>query len=58
MKNDDLKVIVDSAYGQNIITVNEFRKLLGLAEIEGGDVCKNQKSLSENWPKNSKKASS
>lgn len=40
---------LDSAFGQNLITINEFRFLLGLPPIENGDKTKNGKTLHEQW---------
>lgn len=50
--NKDLNIdskILDSAFAQNLITVNEFRAILGLKPIENGDRNKNGKTLEENW---------
>lgn len=40
---------LDSAFGQNLITINEFRSLLGLPPIENGDKTKSGKTLSQQW---------
>lgn len=37
--------LIDSAYGQNIITLNEFRQFLDLSPVKNGDFLKNGKSL-------------
>jgi len=37
--------LIDSAYGQNIITLNEFRMFLGLPSVKNGDILKNGGSL-------------
>ena len=33
--------LIDSAYDQNIITLNEFRMFLGLPYVQNGDILKN-----------------
>jgi len=33
--------LIDSAYGQNIITLNEFRMFLDLPPVKNGDLLKN-----------------
>ena len=50
--NTDLNIdskILDSAFAQNLITINEFREMIGLKPIENGDRTKNGKTLEENW---------
>ncbi|MDZ8135775.1 MAG: hypothetical protein RM049_10800 [Nostoc sp. DedQUE04] len=46
LKNTNL---IDEAFGQGIITVNEYRLLLGLPIFVGGDVTLTKKSLVEQW---------
>jgi hypothetical protein len=46
LKNTNL---IDEAFGQGIITVNEYRLLLGLPAFVGGDVTLKKKSLVEQW---------
>ncbi len=41
--------LVDEAFGQGIITVNEYRQLLGLTTFSGGNVTLKKKSLEEYW---------
>lgn len=42
--------ILDSAFGQRLITVNEFRQFLGLDALAGGDVTRDGQTLDKVWP--------
>ena len=48
--NPQSSQLLDSAFGQKLITVNEFRLFLGLDEIVGGNVAKDGQSLDRIWP--------
>jgi cyanate lyase len=47
--NLQLKNLVDEAFGQGIITVNEYRKLLNLPEFPEGNITIGKKTLGEHW---------
>jgi hypothetical protein len=47
-------VVLDAAFGQEIITVNEFRQLLGLERVTGGDVTVKGRSLEQAWKEKAK----
>lgn len=48
--NPQSSQLLDSAFGQKLITVNEFRQFLGLDAIAGGNVTKDGTPLDRVWP--------
>lgn len=43
----DSSAVLDAAYGQEVITLNEFRLLLGLECVDGGDITVKGRSLQD-----------